>query len=157
MEALIDISTLLVHILLFIGSVAVTKFLGTTVFHRYSNKRLFISYIVAFFAAIPTYALLLFAWSIIVIKALDMPFDVSTSPVTKLYMAVNAIIITNIACVIARAGIDKILDFHRKYNASNLEKHPLKFAIAHRQQIVNIYRYFFLLASVFMLCAIWFR
>ena len=157
MEALIDISTLLVHILLFIGSVAVTKYLGTTMFHKYGNKRLVIGYTVAFFAAIPAYALLLFAWSTLVIKALDIPFDVSTSLVTKLYLAVNVIIITNIACVIARAGIDKILDFHQKYNASNLEKHPLKFAIAHRQQIVNIYRYFFLLSSVFMLFIIWFK
>ena len=157
MKTSLSLFTALVCILLFIGSVAVTKFLGTTVFHRYSNKRLFIGYIVAFFAAIPAYALLLFAWSTLVIKALDIPFDVSTSLVTKLYLAVNVIIITNIACVIARAGIDKILDFHRKYNASNLEKHPLKFAIAHRQQIVNIYRYFFLLSSVFMLFIIWFK
>ncbi|ETD21576.1 hypothetical protein HMPREF1199_00651 [Hoylesella oralis CC98A] len=86
-----------------------------------------------------------------------MPFDISTSLVTKLYMAVNAIILTNLACVIARGGIDKLLDFHRKYNTLNLEKHPLKFAIAHQQQIVNIYRYFLLPLSVFILCAIWFR
>ena len=53
--------------------------------------------------------------------------------------------------------VDGIVDIHKKFNISNLNKNPIKFVIENKHKIKRFYRMLIFLSSIFMFYAIWFK
>lgn len=53
--------------------------------------------------------------------------------------------------------VDNIVGFHKKYNASNSNKKPIKFVFKNKDKIKNYYKILFFIANIFMFYAVRFK
>ena len=53
--------------------------------------------------------------------------------------------------------VEGIVDFHKKYNASNSNKKLIRFVFKNKDKIKEYYKILFFITSIFMFYAVWFK
>ena len=79
------------------------------------------------------------------------------STVLQLIMSILVIVLSNIMRVLFCNMVDKIVNFHKKFNSNNLEKNPIKFLINNSKKIKNVFCVLLLLLSAIMLLGNWLK
>ena len=79
------------------------------------------------------------------------------STVLQLIMSILVIVLSNIMRVLCCNMVDKIVNFHKKFNSNNLEKNPIKFLINNSKKIKNVFCVLLLLLSAIMLLGNWLK
>lgn len=74
----------------------------------------------------------------------------------KLTMSLLTISLVNLASlIVADLMIDYLIMFHQKYNTANLNKNPIKLALANKEKIKMAYKIFFMLGACLGFYGIW--